>query len=275
MEKRDLKDGNEYRRPETKDGVPTIEGYDFTKVDRDKQLRLVDEQNVVIQYCKFGKKSKPGQGLEITGGETRNVTVRFCIFEGFTSTVSNGGEPLRLGNSQHSGIEFGCVVKNNIFRKCTQKDPEMISIKACSNTIEDNFFIDNTTNVTVRHGGLNKIQHNYFKGDHGVRIHGAGNYVGYNCFEDNREDKKLSPITVRWGSEKKDLHWENNRPKGKPGDGHNESAPARDTKIEENEFKNCKVTIIDFKDSDEDEKPEGTQKHNNKEVKEFTFETKR
>lgn len=272
IEKRDLRSGTEYDSPEMKNGVLTIEAFDFTKIEGEKQLRLVDKQNVVIQYCKFGKKSTEGQGLEITGGKTSNVTVQYCIFEDFASTVSNGGEPIRLGLSQQSGLIFGCTIKNNIFRNCTQKDPEMISIKACKNTIEDNFFIDNKSNLTVRHGGLNKIRHNYFKGDHGVRIHGTRNYVGYNCFEDNEEEGKRSPITVRGGSEDKDLHWENNEPLGEEGRSHDEAAPARDTVIEGNEFKNCKVTIIDFKDDDEDEEPEGTQKDNNKEVEKFSFE---
>jgi hypothetical protein len=274
IEGRDLKDGRRYRRPEMKEGVPTIESYDFTKVRSGKQLRLLNKQNVVIQYCKFGKKrrSDADQGLEITGSRTRNITVQYCIFEDFEYRGDNGGEPLRLGNSPQSGIEFGCVVKNNIFRNCKQKDPEMISIKACKNTIEDNFFINNTTNVTVRHGGRNKIQHNYFRGNHGVRIHGTGNYAGFNCFADNDEDGKRSPITVRWGSEEKDLHWRNNRPSGREGRSHDETAPARDTKIKGNEFKNCRITIREFQDSDEDERPSGTVRDNNREVDRFTFE---
>jgi Chondroitinase B len=272
--RRDFKDGRRYRRPEMKNGVLTIESYDFTTKRSGKQLRLVDKQDVVIQYCKFGRKrrSDEGQGLEITGSETRNITVQYCMFEDFEYMGTNGGEPLRLGNSPHSGIEFGCVVKNNIFRNCKQIDPEMISIKACNNRIEDNFFINNTTNVTVRHGGLNKIQHNYFRGNHGVRIHGTDNYVGYNCFADNDENGKLSPITVRWGSEDRDRHWRNNRPSGREGDSHNEKAPARDTKIEGNEFKNCRITIREFQDSDEDERPRGTERNNNREVDRFTFE---
>src|SRR5215210_4047096 len=143
VERRDLKDGRRYRRPERKNNILTIESYDFTKKRSGKQLRLRDKQDVVIEYCKFGKKrrSDADQGLEITGSRTRNITVQYCIFEDFEYRGNNGGEPLRLGNSPQSGIEFGCVIKNNIFRNCKQKDPEMISTKACKNRIEDNFFI--------------------------------------------------------------------------------------------------------------------------------------
>jgi hypothetical protein len=273
IKNRDLKSGAKYKPPKKKKNI-MIESYDFTKKKGKKQLRLSDYQEAIIKYCKFGKKSTEGQGLEITGDKAKKVTVQYCIFEDFTSKVSNGGEPLRLGNSPQSGCIFECVIKNNIFRNCTQKDPEMISIKACKNRIEDNFFINNTTNVTVRHGGLNKIQHNYFKGNNGVRIHGTGNYVRYNCFADNKETGKLSPITVRWGSKPQDRHWKNNKPLGRKGASHDESAPARDTVIEGNEFKNCKITIRDFQDEDEHEKPEGTKKENNKEVRKFTFETR-
>ena len=188
-------------KPVTKEGKSfsgkkqiTIEGFDFTvnddKENDGKQLQVEDCEEVTIQYCKFRDKTTRGQGLNIVGDKTKKVTVQYCIFENFSFKESNGGEPLRLGESKYSGCVFECIVKNNIFRNL-KSDPECISIKSCNNIIEDNFFIDNESNVAVRHGGLAIIRHNYFKGTNGVRIHGYGNYVGYNCFEDNSASKRI------------------------------------------------------------------------------------
>jgi len=273
IEKRNLRSGRNFRLPSRRNGVITIESYDFTQRSGEKQLNLEGKHDVIIQYCKFGNKSTHGQGLNIAGKDTRNVTVQYCIFEDFSYSGDNEGEPLKIGDSQDSSQIFECKVKNNIFRKCKQDDPELISIKACKNTIEDNFFIDNKEcNVTVRHGGLNRIEHNYFKGSNGVRIHGRGNYVGYNCFEDNKEEGKFSPITVRGGKDPEDENWENNKPKKNKRSSHHETAPARDTVIEGNEFKDCKDKIKDFKDGGEDNKPTGTEERNNNRVEKFTFD---
>jgi hypothetical protein len=255
----------------------TIQGYDFT-VDKgtkhkDKQLSVTDCEEVVVQYCKFRKKTTTGRGLSISGKKTKKVTVQYCIFEDFPKKEK--GEPLGLGNSEYSGCIFECEVKNNIFRKL-KGDPECISIKSCKNTITDNFFIDNKSNVTVRHGGLNLIQHNYFRGNCGVRIHGYGNHVEYNCFEDNKDDRKLSPITVRYGKVPKDPNWKNfNKPSEEEGDGHDEYAETIGTIIKGNEFKNCTNKIKKFKgDKDGPKPPKDTKENDNKEVKKFAFETR-
>jgi len=114
----------------------TIEAFDFTaNEDGEKQLAVTDCEEVTIQYCKFRKKTTKGQGLNITGAKTKKVTVQYCIFEDFSFKESNGGEPLRLGNSQFSGCIFECIVKNNIFRNL-KSDPECISIKSCNNIID-------------------------------------------------------------------------------------------------------------------------------------------
>lgn len=105
-----------------------------------------------------------------------------------------------------------------------------------------------------------------------MRIHGTGNYVGYNCFEDNKEEGKFSPITIRWGKEPEDKNWENNKPKKNKRSSHKETAPARDTVIEGNEFKDCKDKIKDFKEGGEDNKPRGTEERNNNRVEKFTFD---
>ena len=262
-----------------------IENLDFTADDADendgKQLNIKEDcSEITIQYCKFRGKTTLGQGLNIVGKNTKKITVQYCIFEDFSfSGGTNGGEPLRVGESQYSGCVYECVIKNNIFRNLTS-DPECISIKSCKNTIEDNFFIGNRGNVTVRQGGLTNIQHNYFKGNNGVRIHGYGNYVGYNCFEDNDHEDDRSPITVRWGNTDKDKNWEtSDTPAAHEGfptfKAWKKYAQAKHTTIKGNEFKKCKNTVIKLrKQNDEHDintPPEDPEEDNNERVEEFTF----
>lgn len=251
----------------------TIEGFDFsTDESGGKQLSVTNCQDVTVRYCKFRNKTTLGQGLNIVGGNTKRVTVEYCIFENFSFTADNGGEPFRFGLSQYSGCVYECVIRKCIFRNC-KSDPEVISLKSSKNTVEDNFFIGNKANVTVRHGGLDTIRHNYFNGSGGVRVHGYGSYVGYNCFEDNQETSSLAPIIVRYGNTTKDPNYVDVKtPLGKEGSHHAAYANIVNLTIEGNEFKNCKKTIIEL-GKGASGKPEGVTNKNNKVVKEFGFKT--
>src|SRR5215212_9401434 len=166
-----------------------IEGIDF-RINRtgNKQCIISDCRDVIVRRCIFGNKTTLGQGLNVVGAKTKRVIVEYCIFENMTFTDDNGGEPLRFGLSPYSGISFECIVRNCIFRGLNS-DPEAISNKSCRNTFEDNFFLNNKSNVTIRHGGLATIQHNYFKTRGGIRLHGYGNKALYNCFEGHGVEK--------------------------------------------------------------------------------------
>ena len=128
---------------------------------------------------------------------------------------------------------------------------------------------------SVLSGGFTTIRYNYFKGTNGVRMHGYGNYVGYNCFEDNPDVRALSPIQLRWGTKEIDPNWDDqDKPSGKEGKGHDEYARTVDTVVEGNEFKNCKNTIIELrKEQEHTLEPKDTKQENNKTVAKFTFET--
>lgn len=168
-----------------------IEGLDFRGLNEDggKQLAISDCEELTIRRCAFGKKTTLGVALNITGAKLKRVIVEYCLFEDMTYTESNGGEPCRLGNSQFSGCVFESTVRKSIFRNL-KSDPEAISIKSVGNTVEDCFFIANNANVTVRHGGMTTIHHNYFQTSGGIRLHGYGNKVKYNAFENFGTDRK-------------------------------------------------------------------------------------
>lgn len=257
---------------EGKSGI-VIEGFDFRKLNKsgEKQCSVTNCQNVTVRRCIFGNKTTLGQGLNITGARTKNITVEYCIFEDMTFTEANGGEPLRLGVSNQSGINFDCTVKNCIFRGLSS-DPEAISIKTCGNKIEDNFFEDNRSNVTVRHGGKNTIRHNLFTGTGGIRVHGYGNRAVWNCFDDNQDEDSFSPIVLRYGNAEKDPNWTDVRtPSQREGSSHAVYARTLDTEVANNEFKHCKNTIIELRKG-VDLSPKATTNENNQEVEQFSFE---
>jgi Chondroitinase B len=257
---------------EGKSGI-VIEGFDFRKLNKsgEKQCSVTNCQNVTIRRCIFGNKTTLGQGLNIVGARTKNITVEYCIFEKMTFTEDNGGEPLRFGVSNQSGINFDSTVKFCIFRGLSS-DPEAISIKSCGNTVEDSFFVDNRSNVTVRHGGKNTIRHNLFTGRGGIRIHGYGNRAVWNCFDDNQEEDSFSPVVLRYGNAEKDPNWTDFKtPSQREGSSHAIYARTLNTEVSNNEFKDCKNTIIELRKG-ADLSPKVTTNEKNQEVDEFTFE---
>ena len=233
-----------------KDGI-VIEGFDFSVDNKDvKMLNVTDCKNVTIRRCKFSGKKLIDVALNITGEKTKNVIVEYCIFENMDTDLDNGGEPLRLGNSQYSGCVYDSIVRKCIFRNLTA-DPETISIKSVGNIVEDNFFIENECNVTVRHGGIAKIRNNSFKGKGGIRLMGYNNVVYDNVFEDNPGDpEKFSPIVIGYAVQAKDPNWNKvNEPSGKAGSSHAIYAQNVDNEIYGNRFnKNCKITLFYRKD---------------------------
>jgi hypothetical protein len=221
-----------------------IEGFDFTNNGKDlKMLAVSNCEDIVITRCRFSGKDLVDVALNIDGADTKRVIIEYCIFENMTSKVSNGGEPIRLGNSARSGCFFDCIVRKCIFRNLNA-DPETISLKSADNEVCDNYFIDNTSMVTVRHGGLAKIHHNTFIGNHGIRLLGYGNVCSYNLHKDNSSTEKNSPYQIQYGNVAKDPNWDEvDEPSDDDGKSHNEYAQCVDNQLNFNEFVNCKNTI--------------------------------
>jgi hypothetical protein len=292
---KDLKERDSTKEVEEEGKV--IEGLDFNFEDKDeddgksKMLRVREgSDGVVIKRCRFRNKANKDPALVI--GNSKNVVVEDCIFENMEG--GNEREAIRIAeDGRESGLSLKCTVRRCIFRN-NKGDPEIISIKSAENIVEDCFFINNDGNVTVRHGGLAVIRHNYFEGKNGVRIHGYGNRVEYNCFKDNSaedegQERKRTPISLWWGGDDKDSdkdkdpywNWVDrtkkiSKPSGNKGDETiDRYAQTVDTVIRGNEFKNCKNTIVEVKGEGPKE-PLRTMNEDNRKLKEdekFGFET--
>jgi hypothetical protein len=263
-------------RPDESDSAgQVIERKDYDFNGGNGRMLRVRHDNVKIRNCKFRKNR--GEPVLVIAN-SKNVEIEDCIFEDITAGGGTNREPLRIGeDGGESGLSLECKVRRCIFRN-NSADKEIISIKSANNTIEDCFFINNEGNVTVRHGGLTKIRHNYFLGKNGVRIYGYGNRVEYNCFEDNSGSERVGPIGLWYGDDDKDPNWEwedrdkmISKPSEDPNGNHDVYARAVDTVIKGNEFKNCNNDIVEVEDGNSRE-PKGTKREHNENVEKFTFE---
>src|SRR5215213_5899841 len=180
----------------------TVKNCDFSynKTDTD-MLYLSNCQDCTIQNNKFHDKSTKGLGIKATGASTKNIIIEANEMYKLTYSDSNGGEPIRLGNSDFSGCFFNCIVRNNYFHDLAA-DPETISVKSCGNIIENNRHENCKSSFVVRHGGLCTIRNNQFKGEGGIRIYGFGNKITGNHFKDN-QSSKFPPITLGAGTAEK------------------------------------------------------------------------
>lgn len=294
----DLKERDSPKEAEKEGEVIERIDFNFEGKSRDssksKMLRVKpNSEGVIIRRCRFRNKANEDPALVIAA---KNVVVEECIFENMKGEDKR--EAIRIADDgRDSGVSLNCTIRRCIFRN-NSGDDEVISIKSANNTIEDCFFINNGSdeddevsgNVTVRHGGLTKIRHNYFEGKNGVRIYGYGNRVEFNCFKDNPakadddKEKTRSPIGLWWGEEDYDPNWVPDKGEGewasKPSEEHDKSrigthtvyARAVGTVIRGNEFKNCKSTIVEVKGG-RDKEPKDTKiGHNEENVEKFTFE---
>ncbi|MCL4153885.1 UNVERIFIED_CONTAM: hypothetical protein GTU68_026122, partial [Idotea baltica] len=93
----------------------------------------------------------------------------------------NGGETIRLGDSNTSMMTASCVVEDNLFEKCNG-EAECISNKSCGNIYRRNYFVEVSGTLTLRHGNDCLVEENVFlgkgaKGTGGVRVIGEGHVV--------------------------------------------------------------------------------------------------
>lgn len=221
----------------------TIDGCDFVYDRTDtSNLTLSNCQRCKVINSKFHDKSTKGLFLRIIGADTKDNIIEGNEFWNHTFSKENGGEPVRLGNSDVSGCNFNTIVRKNTFHDL-RSDVETISIKSCGNTIEDNDFENNQSMITIRHGGYNKIINNRFVGKGGIRVLGAGNEVKNNYFKNNQDDRWI-PITIEYGNTERDPNFTaDNKPIGKEGKSHAMYAQVNGGEITDNKFENCKHSV--------------------------------
>ncbi|TWT99459.1 Chondroitinase-B precursor [Botrimarina colliarenosi] len=115
----------------------------------------------------------------------------------------NGGETLRIGDSETSMLLGECVVEQNLFEKCNG-ETECVSNKSCGNTYRKNTFLEVSGTLTLRHGNGCLVEENVFRGNKargtgGIRIIGEDHVVRGNYMENLTGDDARSALTLMMG----------------------------------------------------------------------------
>jgi poly(beta-D-mannuronate) lyase len=115
----------------------------------------------------------------------------------------NGGETIRIGDSQTSMMTAACLVRRNLFDRCNG-EAECISNKSCGNVYRDNAFVEVSGTLTLRHGNACRVEGNAFFGNDangtgGIRIIGEDHLVKDNYLEKLEGDDLRSAITFMLG----------------------------------------------------------------------------
>ncbi|OAI57202.1 hypothetical protein AYO49_02580 [Verrucomicrobiaceae bacterium SCGC AG-212-N21] len=209
-----------------------------------KWVSLYGAQNLV-EGCHFEGKTSKGTLLvvwlpEEGGGAPPKHRAERNYFGSRPRLGKNGGEIIRIGDSESSMQRAECVVEGNFFEKC-DGEVECISNKSCGNVYRGNRFVECQGTVTMRHGNGCLIVDNVFEGNHrkqtgGIRVIGEDHVVEGNYLTGIEGDEARSAICLQNGIE------------GSPANGYFQVKRAV---IKNNTVLDCKTSItIGYADKD-------------------------
>lgn len=154
-----------------------------------KYLSIYGHHNRV-DHCYFVGKQSRGATLVVwlDGEASGQHLLDYNHFGPRPELRQNGGETIRIGDSQTSLQAARCLVESNLFEECNG-EVEIISNKSCENIYRHNTFRRCAGALTLRHGHRCLVEGNWFFGagarnTGGVRIIGEGHRVVNNYFAD-------------------------------------------------------------------------------------------
>ena len=186
-----------------------------------------------IDHCYFSGKRSRGTTMVVWVVEAPELhRIDHNHFGPRPELGRNGGETIRIGTSEVSEFESGCVVEDNYFHAC-DGEAEIVSNKSCGNTYRRNWFENCAGALTMRHGHKCLITDNVFRGHQksgtgGVRIIGRSHRVIGNYFEGLRGDGSRASVCLM---------------NGIPNYSLNSYAPVIQAELRDNTFVDCKVNI--------------------------------
>jgi poly(beta-D-mannuronate) lyase len=120
-------------------------------------------------------------------------------------SAGNGGECVRIGNSELGNVMYYSTVEYNLFEKCNG-DMEAVSVKSSGNTFKANTFRGNEGSLTFRHGNDNSADGNFFlAGENGLRSYGHDHMITNNYFGSLTGSGSLTPLVIGSGTIDVDL----------------------------------------------------------------------
>lgn len=157
-----------------------------------------------LDHCYFEGKSNYGNTVCVELREGPNYhRIDHNHFGPRPPLGRNGGETIRIGDSELSMQNSRTIVEDNLFEEC-DGEVEIISVKSCENIFRRNTFRRCDGTLTLRHGNRNRVEANWFLGDGkegagGVRVIGEGHWVINNYFSELPGDALRGAICVMAG----------------------------------------------------------------------------
>jgi poly(beta-D-mannuronate) lyase len=160
-----------------------------------------------VERCHFEGKTSKGTllvaWLPEQGGEPAKHLITRNYFGPRPRLGKNGGEIIRLGDSDTSLQSAACTVSENLFVQC-DGEVECISNKSCDNRYLRNTFVECQGTLTLRHGNRCLVEGNWFDGKHrkftgGIRIIGEDHEVKGNHLQGLEGDGARTAICVMNG----------------------------------------------------------------------------
>ncbi len=128
-----------------------------------------------VDHCRFEGKTTAGPTLvlwlALGSKEDGQHRIDHNYFGPREELGKNGGETIRLGDSDTSMQNARCVVEHNVFEKCNG-EAECISNKSCGNIYRRNTFLEVEGTLTLRHGNGCRVEQNAFLGKKGLECGG-------------------------------------------------------------------------------------------------------
>ncbi len=172
--------------------------YNAANVVDNKWVSLYGTNNTV-EYCRFEGKSNYGATVTVWYQATTSgfpaespstfhkIDHNYFLDRTLLDGGTNGGESIRVGDSNTSRTDGYNVISSNLFKNC-DGEIEVVSNKSEFNTYEYNTFIGNAGGLTLRHGANCTVRGNFFFGDNdplsaGVRLIDGLHKVYNNYFQ--------------------------------------------------------------------------------------------
>jgi poly(beta-D-mannuronate) lyase len=153
-----------------------------------------------LERCSFiGKANTLVVWLPEDGKSGGQHVISRCLFGERPKLGKNGGETIRIGDSDTSQQDAQCTVTESWFERCNGEG-EIISNKSCGNTYSKNVFLECEGALTLRHGHRARVIGNMFDGNHkkltgGVRIIGEDHLVEGNAMVNLEGEEYRSALT--------------------------------------------------------------------------------
>lgn len=201
--------------------------------DESRWISVYGERNR-IDHCWIEGKTNKGTTLVVwVTNKPNHNRIDHNYFGPRERLGKNGGETIRVGDSNTSLESSHTIVEENLFDRCNGEN-EIISNKSCENVYRSNTFLRCSGTLTLRHGNDCLVEGNYFLGDRargsgGVRIIGENHRVVSNYFQNLEGDDLRAALVIMNGIE------------NSPADGY---VPVKNAVVAFNTFVNCKETFV-------------------------------